>query len=102
MSKFTGGQMLQELGVFLKAFSTLFGGFQERAGKVRELVTSDVTTFTVVTSPNAGNIDEALYFYRKLGDDQASVGAFVTNRVHPGVGATRGAEHAVVETPGGA
>ena len=84
MSKFTGGQMIQELGVFLKAFSTLFGGFQERAGKVRELVTSEVTTFTVVTSPNAGNIDEALYFYRKLGDDQASVGAFVTNRVHPG------------------
>jgi anion-transporting ArsA/GET3 family ATPase len=75
--------MLSELGTFLKAFSTLFAGFQERAGKVRELMTSDVTTFTVITAPTAGNIDEAIYFHKKLGADHARVGGFVTNRVHP-------------------
>ncbi|MEC9396479.1 MAG: ArsA-related P-loop ATPase, partial [Myxococcota bacterium] len=83
LSRFTGGEMLSELGTFLKAFSTLFAGFQERAGKVRELMTSDVTTFTVITAPTAGNIDEAIYFHKKLGADHARVGGFVTNRVHP-------------------
>jgi len=83
LSRFTGGEMLKELGAFLKAFSTLFAGFQERAGKVRELMTSDVTTFTVITAPTAGNIDEAIYFHKKLGADHARVGGFVTNRVHP-------------------
>jgi anion-transporting ArsA/GET3 family ATPase len=83
LSKFTGGEMLSELGTFLQAFSTLFGGFQERAAKVRELLTSDVATFAVVSSPTAANIDEAIYFYDKLGAEAASVGAFVVNRVHP-------------------
>lgn len=83
LSRFTGGEMLSELGGFLKAFSALFAGFQERAKKVRELMSSDEATFTVVTAPNAGNIDEAIYFQEKLGEDRARVGGFVTNRVHP-------------------
>lgn len=83
LSKFTGSQMLEELSVFLRAFSTLFVGFKERAGKVRELLTSDVATFTVVTAPNAATIDEAIYFYNKLGREEVRVGGFVVNRVHP-------------------
>ena len=83
LSRFTGGQMLDELSTFLQAFSTLFGGFSQRADKVRELLTSDVTTFNVVTSPTAANIDEAIYFYDKLGSDESRIGAFVVNRVHP-------------------
>ncbi len=83
LGKFTGGDLLKELGVFLQAFSTLFGGFQERASRVRALLQSDVTAFVVVTSPTAANIDEAIYFYNKLGAEEARVGAFITNRVHP-------------------
>ena len=83
LSKFTGGELLEELGGFLKAFSILFAGFQERASKVRELLTSDVATFCVVTAPSSSLIDEALYFYEKLGQDHTHVGAFVANRVHP-------------------
>ena len=83
LSRFTGSEMLSELGTFLGAFSTLFGGFQERASHVRELLTSDVATFAVVSSPTAANIDEAIYFYDKLGGEAASVGAFIVNRVHP-------------------
>jgi anion-transporting ArsA/GET3 family ATPase len=83
LSRFTGGELLEELGVFLQAFSTLFAGFQERAAKVRELLSSDASTFVVVSSPTAANIDEALYFYRKLGAEQVRVGAFIINRVHP-------------------
>lgn len=83
LSKFTGSQMLEELSVFLRAFSTLFVGFKERAAKVRELLTSEVATFTVVTAPNAATIDEAIYFYNKLGKEEVRVGGFVVNRVHP-------------------
>lgn len=83
LSKFTGGEMLTELGVFLKAFSTLFDGFQKRAKEVRKLLTSDVTTFTVVTAPHAANIDEAIYFFDRLDEQTARVGGFVANRVHP-------------------
>lgn len=83
LSKFTGSELLEELGAFLKAFSKLFAGFQDRAAKVRQLLTSEVSTFCVITAPNAGNIDEALYFYEKLGGDHTRVGAFITNRVHP-------------------
>jgi anion-transporting ArsA/GET3 family ATPase len=83
LSRFTGGELLEELGVFLQAFSTLFAGFQERAAKVRELLSSDASTFVVVSSPTAANIDEALYFYNKLGAEQVRVGAFIINRVHP-------------------
>ena len=83
LSRFTGSEMLDELGTFLKAFSTLFSGFQKRAGEVRKLMTSPACSFTVVTAPNSANIDEAIYFHEKLGDDRANVGAFVANRVHP-------------------
>lgn len=83
LSKFTGGELLEELGGFLRAFSTLFAGFQERAARVRELLTSDAASFCVITAPNAANIDEALYFHSKLGGDARRVGAFITNRVHP-------------------
>lgn len=83
LSKFTGSNLLDELRVFLQAFSTLFGGFQKRAAAVRELLLSDATTFNVVTSPTAANIDEAIYFYNKLGADESRIGAFIVNRIHP-------------------
>lgn len=84
LSKFTGGEMLTELGTFLEAFSTLFNGFRERADSVRRLMTSSATTFTVITAPNAGTIEEAIYFYERLGAEHVRVGGFVVNRVHPG------------------
>jgi anion-transporting ArsA/GET3 family ATPase len=83
LGKFTGGELLEELSNFLRAFSTLFGGFKVRAGRVRELLTSDICTFVVVTSPKAGAIDEAMFFHDKLGGERVRVGSFVVNRVHP-------------------
>ena len=83
LGKLAGGEMLTELSNFLRAFSTLFGGFKERAARVRELMTSDISTFVVVCAPNRASVDEALYFYDRLGAEQAHVGGFVVNRVHP-------------------
>ena len=83
LSKFTGSEMLTELGGFLNAFSSLFQGLQERANKVSALLTGPDSTFVVITSPRPSNVDEALYFYDQLGKSSSRVGAIVANRVHP-------------------
>ena len=83
LSKFTGGELLADLTVFLKSFSVLFDGFEERARAVHALLTGDDTGFIVVTAPDTLTVEEALYFHEKLGDEILHVDGFVVNRVHP-------------------
>lgn len=83
LGKFTGGEMLEELSIFLKAFSVLFEGFEERANAVQELLFSERTGFIVVTAPDTLTVEEALYFYEQLGQDTLEVDGMVINRVHP-------------------
>ncbi len=83
LSKFTGGELIDELRVFLRTFSTLFDGFEERARSVQKLLCSDETGFVVVTAPDTLTVEEALYFYDQLDSDALNVDAFVVNRVHP-------------------
>ncbi len=82
LSKLTGAQLLDEFAVFLSAFSTLFDGLQERGKAVRELLSTDESTFIVVSIPDPLTLKEAAFFYDKLGADKNTVGAFVINRVH--------------------
>ncbi len=82
LSKFTGTQLLDEFSVFLRNFSVLFEGLRERGQKVRATLTSDATTFVVVTAPDPLTIDEALFFYRRLGTEHVAVGGFVVNRMY--------------------
>ncbi len=83
LAKFTGTAFLDELTVFLRNFSTMFGGFRDRANLVRDLLLGDKSTFVVVTAADPLQLDEALYFYEQLGSQQVAVGGFVINRVHP-------------------
>ncbi|RDV37421.1 ArsA family ATPase [Bradymonadaceae bacterium TMQ3] len=83
LGKFTGGELLSDLGVFLKTFSSLFEGFEERARGVIDLLKSPATGFVVVTAPDSLTVEEALYFYEKLDRDALHVDAFIVNRVHP-------------------
>ncbi|MBA2661968.1 MAG: ArsA family ATPase [Bradymonadaceae bacterium] len=83
LGRFTGAQLLNDLSVFLRTFSTLFEGFEQRARKVQSLLLSDKTAFVVVTAPDTLTIEEALYFYERLGTSRLHVGGFVVNRVHP-------------------
>ena len=82
LSRFTGAELLEEFAVFLRSFSVLFDGLRKRSQKVRALLTSDEATFIVVTAPDPLTIDEALYFYGRLGTEQVAVGGFIVNRVH--------------------
>lgn len=83
LGKFTGTELLSEMATFLKAFSTLFEGLRDRAEHVEEMLTGDICTFVVVTAPDPLTLDEAVYFYNELGQQQVAVGGFVVNRVHP-------------------
>lgn len=83
LGKFTGTELLSEMATFLKAFSTLFDGLRERARRVENMLTSDTCTFIVITAPDPLTLDEAIFFYEELGQQQVAVGGFVVNRVHP-------------------
>lgn len=83
LSKFTGAELLEEMSVFLKHFSPMFEGFEERSRRVRDLLTGDRCSFVVVTSPDPHTRDEATYFYEELGAERVAVEGFVVNRVHP-------------------
>jgi len=82
ISRFTGGEMLNELGDFLVNFNSMFEGFGTRARRVREILSSDVTLFLVVTSPDPATVDEARYFRDRLQEEKIPFGGFIVNRVH--------------------
>lgn len=100
LGKFTGGEMLRELGVFLRTFSTLFEGFEERARAVQNLLCSDETGFVVVTAPDTLTVEEALFFYDRLGGESLNVDGFVVNRVHPEWVSEEALDNAEDELPG--
>ncbi len=83
LGKFTGGELLRELSVFLRTFSALFDGFEQRARAVQKLLASDDVGFLVVTAPDTLTVEEALFFHDQLGSEALNVDGFVVNRVHP-------------------
>jgi hypothetical protein len=78
-----GLQFLQDLSEFFLAFEGMYAGFKERAGRVRALLRSAEAGFVVVASPAALTLDEAVYFHRRLEENEMPFVAFVVNRVHP-------------------
>ncbi|WP_373044611.1 ArsA family ATPase [Vulgatibacter sp.] len=82
LSKFTGGETLQELGRFMVEIQGTYGVFKERAAKVKALLASDEAAFVLVTSAHAFTIDEAIYFHDLLVQERMPIAAVVANRVH--------------------
>lgn len=82
ISRFTGGEMLNQLGDFLVNFNAMFEGFGTRARQVREILSSNHTLFLVVTSPDPATVDEARYFRDRLHEERIPFGGFLVNRVH--------------------
>ncbi len=82
MKRITGVDLLQDLSEFFQAFSSMVGGFQERAKRVNELLADERSTFLVVCGPQGEPIDEAVYFHRKLVEARLPFGGVIVNRVH--------------------
>ena len=83
LSRFTGSDVLHDVGEFLGQFQGMYDGFKERAAAVRSLLTRPEVGFVLVASPRALSVDEALFFHDHLRTARMPVAGWVANRVTP-------------------
>ncbi len=83
LSRFTGSDVLSDVGDFLGQFQGMYDGFKERAAAVRALLTRPEVGFVVVASPSPLSVDEALFFHDHLRTAGMPVAGTVANRVTP-------------------
>ena len=82
LKRITGVDLLGDLSEFFQAFSSMVGGFRERARHVTELLADDRTSFLIVCGPQGEPIKEAAYFHRKLIENEMRLGGVIVNKVH--------------------
>ena len=81
LEKATGHQTMADIADFFLVFEGLTDGFRARAAKVRALMSSPVTAFVLVTSPQSPSLMEARYFLERLVAENMPLGEVVFNRV---------------------
>ncbi len=95
LSRILGAQVLADVGAFVAAIDTTFGGFRERADQTYALLKDSGTSFVVVAAPERDALREAAYFVERLRTDQMPLAGLVLNRVQdladPGVSAEQSA-----------
>lgn len=82
MNKILGAQILTDVQTFVTAFEALFGGFRQRAEHTLELLSSEQTTFIVVSTPEHDTLREAAYFVDRLSEEGMPLAGLAVNRVH--------------------
>ncbi|HEV8023290.1 MAG TPA: ArsA-related P-loop ATPase [Candidatus Nanopelagicales bacterium] len=81
LSKILGAQVLADVGTFVAAIDTTFGGFRERADATFQLLQEPSTVFLVVATPESDALREASYFVERLQQEEMPLGGLVVNRV---------------------
>jgi len=81
LTKILGAQLLADLGAFVAAVDTMFGGFRERADETYALLADPGTAFVVVAAPERDALREASYFVDRLSEDSMPLAGLVLNRV---------------------
>lgn len=81
LGKILGAQVLTDVGTFVAAIDTTFGGFRERADQTFALLQQSSTVFLVIASPEPDALREASYFVERLRDEKMPLGGLVVNRV---------------------
>ncbi|MEZ7822309.1 MAG: ArsA family ATPase, partial [Candidatus Nanopelagicales bacterium] len=74
LSKLLGTQVLADVGNFVAAIDTTFGGFRERADATYALLKDSGTAFIVVAVPERDALREAAYFVERLNQDEMPLG----------------------------
>jgi anion-transporting ArsA/GET3 family ATPase len=82
LSKVLGAQLLHDLGGFVAALETMFGGFRQRAERTYALLQQPGTAFVVVAAPERDALREAAYFADRLAEESMPLAGLVLNRVH--------------------
>jgi anion-transporting ArsA/GET3 family ATPase len=81
LSKILGAQVLNDVGTFVAAIDTTFGGFRERADATYALLQDPGTSFIVVAAPEQDALREATYFVERLKADSMPIAGLVLNRM---------------------
>ena len=81
LSKILGAQVLSDIGTFVAAIDTTFGGFRERADATYELLKKPGTAFIVVAAPERDALREASFFVERLQSESMPLAGLVLNRV---------------------
>jgi anion-transporting ArsA/GET3 family ATPase len=85
LARFTGQEVLGDLGDFLQGFHGMYEGFKDRAAAVRALFSRPEVGFVLVCSPSAVSIGEALSFHERLHAESMPIAGLVVNRLTPDV-----------------
>jgi len=83
LARFTGQDVLADLGDFLQGFQGMYDGFKERAAAVRALFSRPEAGFLLVSSPSPLAIGEALAFHERLHAEAMPIAGLVVNRLTP-------------------
>ena len=84
LNKILGSQVLADVGSFVAAIDTTFGGFRERADATYKLLQDSGTAFIVIAAPERDALREAAFFVERLKTDAMPLAGLVLNRVQGG------------------
>jgi anion-transporting ArsA/GET3 family ATPase len=73
--------VLADIGTFVVAIDTTFGGFRERADATYAQLKERGTAFVVVATPEPDALREAAYFVERLRAEDMPLAGLVVNRV---------------------
>ncbi|MEI7453158.1 MAG: ArsA-related P-loop ATPase [Actinomycetes bacterium] len=98
LSKILGTQVLNDVGAFVTAIDSTFGGFRERADATYALLKDSHTAFIVIAAPESDALREASYFVERLHADSMPLAGLVLNRVQEVTLAAVSREQAIAAT----
>ncbi len=84
LTRFVGGDMLEDLSEYLLLFQGMYEGFRERARSVQTLLHDPDSRFLVVATAQPSSLQDAALFHRELQRMELPFGGFLINRMLPG------------------
>ncbi len=83
LRRILGTGMLDNLTNFFRLISGLLDGFRQRAADIQALLVDPGTAFLIVSSPEPGAVQEAIFLGSELTRLGMHQGGLVINRLHP-------------------
>ena len=81
LNRFIGTEPFLQLLEFIDSFQEMYGGFKDRANRVREIFRQDDVSFVIVSATEVAAINEAFFFYDELKRFGMPFGSLLVNRV---------------------
>jgi len=81
LERWTGLELLRDLGDFVSGFESMIDGFSRRADEVDRLLRSPSTRFVLVTTPDPYTVATTIGFHRDLSEGRYPMAGIVANRL---------------------